>query len=222
MSNRVYSEIRDVRLPALLDSVLNGGTKIPRQPKGFGWPVSRCLKLLDSIYKGYPIGQIVVWRTTEHVLETQPKMIGSDEFDGVPEYLLDGLHRVNFLFSVLGPGLYTKNHLDKKAVGRWSRRVYFDLFEANAAKSGSTLFCIGDVSNDTWLPLDFLYDPYKLQDFQNGLSFIPGINLAESAANIFKDYRVPVASVITEDMGHVTEIIKRTNGGKQNITLEMA
>jgi uncharacterized protein with ParB-like and HNH nuclease domain len=48
---------------AVLESVLRGQTRIPAFQRGFVWEPDRVAYLMDSIYKGFPFGSLLFWRT---------------------------------------------------------------------------------------------------------------------------------------------------------------
>jgi uncharacterized protein with ParB-like and HNH nuclease domain len=50
----------------LIERVLSGTIRIPRFQRGFVWEPENVAFLMDSIYRSYPIGSVLFWRTTEH------------------------------------------------------------------------------------------------------------------------------------------------------------
>ena len=49
------------RIEELVTGVKYGEIKLPKFQRPFVWKRKEVLKLLDSIYKGYPIGSILLW-----------------------------------------------------------------------------------------------------------------------------------------------------------------
>lgn len=47
----------------IIANVLNGNIRIPSFQRGFVWDADRVAHLMDSIYKGYPFGSLLFWRT---------------------------------------------------------------------------------------------------------------------------------------------------------------
>jgi len=81
----------------LITEIEKGKIGIPKGiQRGFVWKSNRVLKLLDSIYKNYPIGIIVLWKISESELsaEISTSIIKTDS-STIPEYLVvDGLQRL--------------------------------------------------------------------------------------------------------------------------------
>jgi hypothetical protein len=180
---------------------------------------------MDSVYSGYPIGMILVWRTQSHRLETYdhlgPLRLPPDvETDTARQYLLDGHQRMATLFGALGPGLFTReDHTDAMSLAeirdeaeRWP--IYFDL---EAEERPFRLALRRTPPPPSWLPLDRLFDPYALRDFEDSLRYSGYdrkiTNRIQSVAEIFRDYVIPVVPIATENLWQVTESLSRTNGG---------
>ncbi len=47
----------------LINDLKRGRIRIPSFQRGFVWDPDRVLYLMDSIYKGFPFGSILLWRT---------------------------------------------------------------------------------------------------------------------------------------------------------------
>jgi uncharacterized protein with ParB-like and HNH nuclease domain len=49
----------------IIEQVQRGQIRIPEFQRGFVWEPDRVAYLMDSIYKGYPFGSLLFWRTSE-------------------------------------------------------------------------------------------------------------------------------------------------------------
>ena len=47
----------------LLNFIMNGNIRIPSFQRGFVWDSDRVAHLMDSIFKGFPFGTLLFWRT---------------------------------------------------------------------------------------------------------------------------------------------------------------
>lgn len=118
----------------LIDQVAHGELRLPEIQRGYVWKPAQVAGLIDSLYRGYPSGSVLLWETTELVTE---KALSSTEAVGVsmmrPLYLLDGqqrltsLHRVftgheraQVVFNVLTEKFQIESAATKKDV-RWVR-----------------------------------------------------------------------------------------------------
>lgn len=57
-------EARTVRVEDLLAEVGRGRIRVPEFQRLFRWERDNARELLDSIYRGYPIGTLLLWETS--------------------------------------------------------------------------------------------------------------------------------------------------------------
>ena len=57
----------DLSIREVLDLVPRGQIRIPAFQRGFVWDPDMVAFLMDSIYKGYPFGSLLLWRTREQL-----------------------------------------------------------------------------------------------------------------------------------------------------------
>lgn len=105
--------------------MLNGQLRVPDFQRGWVWTPQKVAFLLDSIFRGYPIGQMLVWRTKEKLV--REKALGVFELPEPREewpidYVLDGQQRITALFGVFQTQLTP--HPAKQ--GEWLD-IYFDM-----------------------------------------------------------------------------------------------
>ena len=55
----------DISVRELVDMIDRGELRLPELQRRYVWPATRVRDLLDSLYRGYPSGAILVWETTE-------------------------------------------------------------------------------------------------------------------------------------------------------------
>ncbi|MFD1904641.1 DUF262 domain-containing protein [Paenibacillus rhizoplanae] len=81
----------------------SGEIRIPAFQRGYVWSSEQVSYLLDSIYKGFPIGTILLWRTRER-LKVERDLgnytLPDPRKDYPIDYVLDGQQRLTSLFSV--------------------------------------------------------------------------------------------------------------------------
>lgn len=87
----------------IINKIQNGEIRIPSFQRGYVWEYDNVAFLVDSIYKGFPIGSILFWRTGEQ-LNTE-KQLGNyilppPQKNYPIDYVLDGQQRLTSLFSV--------------------------------------------------------------------------------------------------------------------------
>ncbi|MES2953017.1 MAG: DUF262 domain-containing protein [Patescibacteria group bacterium] len=55
----------NIKVSELVDKVQRGELTLPEMQRRYVWPATRVRDLLDSLYRGYPSGTILVWETDE-------------------------------------------------------------------------------------------------------------------------------------------------------------
>jgi uncharacterized protein with ParB-like and HNH nuclease domain len=93
-----------LKIDRLVNRVRDGDIKIPAFQRGFVWDQEQIIELLDSIYKNYPIGSILLWNSTER-LKASRNIGGLVLPDREPEYpvnyVLDGQQRLSSIYGHL-------------------------------------------------------------------------------------------------------------------------
>ena len=84
----------------LISEIKNGQIKIPQFQRDFVWDLKGSAKLLDSIFKKYPIGAFIFWRTDNRLRSI--RNIGNIDLPEPREgefitYVLDGQQRITSL-----------------------------------------------------------------------------------------------------------------------------
>jgi len=92
----------DISVRELVDKVKHGDLALPEMQRAYCWPATRVRDLLDSLYRGYPSGAILVWETDDdvqtRVLSVRPT---NTPTTGQRLLLLDGQQRVTSLTAIL-------------------------------------------------------------------------------------------------------------------------
>ncbi|MBT3070751.1 DUF262 domain-containing protein [Rhodomicrobium sp. Az07] len=87
----------------LIERVQSGTIRVPKFQRGFVWGPDRVAFLMDSIYRGYPIGSLLLWRSHEKLTSERdlgPFTLPVPEKDWPVDYVLDGQQRLTSLFGV--------------------------------------------------------------------------------------------------------------------------
>ena len=102
-ASRIETNTKFIR--DLVTDIATGETKIPQFQRKFVWKHPQALDLLDSILKNYPVGSLLLWRTSKK-LATE-RNIGDFKLPSTEElsptnYVLDGQQRLTVIYSCLG------------------------------------------------------------------------------------------------------------------------
>lgn len=91
-------------IETLLTWVKSGEIAIPEIQRPFVWEATKVRNLLDSLYRGYPVGYLIAWRNPSVKLKDGSSSAGK-------RVLIDGQQRVTALMAaLLGQEVVTKNY----------------------------------------------------------------------------------------------------------------
>lgn len=119
----------DKGITTYLDELRNSNYQIPTFQREIVWEQENVKKLWDSIYKFYPLGSILVWKTD--IKLQNHRQIGGHKFSDISfsrneyQYLLDGQQRTtSLLTSLYGGNIEGRDNFDPS--------LYVDLTIANS------------------------------------------------------------------------------------------
>jgi hypothetical protein len=89
-------------IAALVGQVASGEIKLPEIQRAYVWKPTQVARLIESLYRGYPSGSLLFWRTSE-TPETRSVSANAPTANPavLPLYLLDGQQRLTSLHRVL-------------------------------------------------------------------------------------------------------------------------
>lgn len=192
----------------ILDSVISGEIRIPAFQRGFVWEMDRVAYLLDSIYKGYPFGSLLFWRTKQKL--TTERDLGTftlpdPQVDYPIDYVLDGQQRLTSLFTVFQTELNPRENPD------WSD-VFFDLVTPGNPQD-SVFVAIPETQGfdkTRHFPMNVLFDSVKYRAATAHLN-PQQIELVDKLQEKFKEVSIPVQVLKSEDRSIVAIVFERIN-----------
>ncbi len=127
----------DKGITTYLDELKNFTYQIPTFQRDVVWEKENVKKLWDSIYKFYPLGSILVWKTDiklqNHRHIGGHKIADNHSFSNEFQYLLDGQQRTtSLLTSLYGGSIEGKNDFDPS--------IYVDLSISNEDETDDELY----------------------------------------------------------------------------------
>lgn len=191
----------------IIEKITSGEVRIPAFQRGFVWEPENVAFLMDSIYKGFPIGSILFWRTTER-LKTE-KQLGDFE---LPEpqknypidYILDGQQRLTSIFSVFQTELASINNEN------WMDIYYLIGTKNSIQKSEFVAIAKEDVDLDKHFPLNVLFDSVKYRKATDRFDDSTKEEL-DRLQEKFKEVDIPFELMETDDKEHVAIVFERIN-----------
>jgi hypothetical protein len=92
---------QEASVSQLVNMIEKGQIQLPEMQRKFVWKATKVRDLLDSLYRGYPSGTILMWEPEESVALTSFSVKTDDKSAFKPMLLLDGQQRLTSLSSVL-------------------------------------------------------------------------------------------------------------------------
>lgn len=186
--------------------VRKGRLRIPVFQRGLRWNRQEACKLIDSIYRGYPVGTLLFWETKA---QAEVMRFGSLVFDTGPRsdalLVVDGQQRLVSLARMLLSAEFQADEFE----------VHFDLEERKFTFPLSLPRQEEDPSR--WLPLQRILDSEHLFEwlFARNPSRERRVRAIQLGKRI-REYDIPAYIVRTDDESILREIFGRLNTtGKQ-------
>jgi len=90
-------------IATLIGEITRGEIKLPEIQRSYVWKPTQVAKLIESLYRGYPTGSLLFWKTSETPRSRGFALDGTPPSPVVqPLYLLDGQQRLTALSRALG------------------------------------------------------------------------------------------------------------------------
>lgn len=216
-ANRTASTLLDRRPEArtfsvqdLLDGVARGRVRIPSFQRGLKWDRMNARLLLESLYRGYPVGTLLLWETAAPAGEGR---IGSltlpaPQMDNAL-WVVDGQQRIVSLARIL---LAADPDADGFA-------LYFDLDTADFVIPPVTGKSCADASR--WLPMTVVLDSEKLMQWLFDHAADPSSRQRRDTAiqlgRRMREYEIPACIVRSDDQAILRDIFNRINSAGKSL-----
>ncbi len=91
----------DTTVSQLVAMIERGELKLPEMQRSYVWPATRVRDLLDSLYRKYPSGSILVWESEDAVPTRELAIESAQNAFSTHKMLLDGQQRLTSLAAML-------------------------------------------------------------------------------------------------------------------------
>jgi len=189
-----------------IERISSGDIRIPAFQRDFVWDEEQVAFLLDSIYKGFPIGTVIFWKTDTR-LSTEKKLghfiLPEPRKDYPVNYVLDGQQRLTSLFSVFQTSLIPIN-------SEWID-IYFDL-QGNDSVQESAFIALNEdeVNLKRHFPVKTFFNSVEYRKATKDLSE-DDITKIDSVQLKFLSYIIPDIVFEADDMNKVAIVFERIN-----------
>lgn len=87
-----------MKVSTILDMIDIGAFALPEFQRGYVWNRDQVRSLMQSLYKRYPVGSLLVWATKSGTAQTRGSEASNE---GVVKLLLDGQQRITSLYGII-------------------------------------------------------------------------------------------------------------------------
>ncbi|MBQ0893004.1 DUF262 domain-containing protein [Micromonospora sp. U56] len=192
----------------LVRDVTAGLIRIPPFQRSFKWEAADIVRLFDSLLRGFPIGNLLLWRRPAPAqrLQVGPLEVEAPE-TATALWVVDGQQRIVSLVGAL-------TQADRSVDPRF--RVHLDLDTGEFHTTGTR-----QRPPRSWVPVNFLLDTAVLlrwmRDNSDWLTE-PQLALADQAAKAIREYQIPTYVVHSTDENALLEIFTRMNTTGKRLT----
>jgi hypothetical protein len=202
MAPNIHSRLStDTRsIASLNEDIRRGEIKIPQFQRPFVWKEEQAIDLLDSIASHYPIGSLLLWKTTSKLATERnigdfllPK---TDDLTPT-DYVLDGQQRLTVIYSCLGAaqedgGFAAAYDLEDEEFVKLPENFAIHIF-----------------------PIRWVFNTTKLLDFRTGLRAHTKSEVLNKRFDIvygaLTNYQIPVVTLKDLTVEEVCPIFERIN-----------
>ena len=196
-------ETKTMAISSLLTAIKDGNIAIPEIQRPFVWNGIKVRDLMDSMYKGFPIGFIITWRSADTRLKSGETSTGKS-------VIIDGQQRITAITAAM-VGQEVLNHKYQKKRIKISFNPMEERFEVRTPaldKSSKWISDISEIYSDTFNQWQFV------NDYVTNNEGVDGNDVGNVLAKLInmKNIQVGVIELSSEiDIDIVTEIFTRIN-----------
>jgi hypothetical protein len=219
-------------LHQIVKEVMRGDIRVPRfQRPGtqMTWRPEQRGDLLDSLYRGFPVGTVLLWSTPTPI--PTHNVVGGFRIPPPPDtpgvihrLLLDGHQRLSTLVQILGPGLLADLSSEGTQVGpaqedseredpteRWVFELNVDEKSDNS-RERFMLLKPEQKPTATQVPLEIILHRSRLNRWVRDANLSDDLETAvDSLRDRLREYSMPVAVLAADSLKEATESFKRIN-----------
>jgi hypothetical protein len=204
-------DIGHERLVKLVERMLSGEIVLPDIQRDFVWAGSKVPRLLDSLYREWPVGSVLLWQTTLEVPVKSAAIVQDTPVGTRPAILLDGQQRMTTLARVMSP--------ERVPAGQRAPDIRFhpglrEFRTANAIQAKDPAWLRVSAILREGAQFRELLKPLEMDEDEQDAWY----EVISDVAKKVRDYRLPVQTVTIDDYEPVAEIFNRVNTGGQPLS----
>lgn len=200
MAGVTQPKVSRVAPPELVAWAQNGRIRVPQFQRSYRWDSEDAERLFDSIFRGYPIGNLLMWRKPAPAAEIS---LGELRFKA-PErsdalWVVDGQQRLTTLIGALTASQET---VDRRF------RIFYDLRDKRFLSAPHS-----KQPADHWLPIWVAGDNRRLLAWQRERNWLTDedFDRCDAVATAIRTYEIPMYEIEGDDEQALREIFDRMN-----------
>jgi len=198
----------------IIEQVDRGQIRVPAFQRGFVWEPDRVAFFMDSIFKQYPFGSLLLWRSQERLKcerDLGPFRLPEPTEDYPLDYVLDGQQRITSLYSAFQTNREVEQSSDWKD-------VYFD-YSVPIDAQDTQFFALlpNEVDTSKHFPLRVLFDTTAYRRATAGFDEETAKKIDEMQT-VFREAKIPAQIIRPAERETVAVIFERIN--RQGVPLD--
>ena len=206
------------KIDRLIKRIDEGDIKIPAFQRGYVWKQNQVIELLESLLNEYPIGSILLWKSSERLKSTRNiagYQIPERDITYPVNYVLDGQQRMASIY-----GVFSQLAVQENDTGNYNPdpdifEIYYDFEKEQFLAKNEVITSSNSIHLRKLLSVTTLITALKELN-------VDYYQKAQDLASQFLNYEVPVVTIENrnrEDVGIIFERINNT--GTRLSTLDL-
>ncbi len=198
----------------LIEQIDRGQIRVPAFQRGFVWEPDRVAFFMDSVFKRYPFGSLLLWRANEKLKcekDLGPFKLPEPTDDYPVDYVLDGQQRITSLYATFQTGREVEQSADWKD-------IYYD-YSLPLDAQDTQFFALlpSEVDGSKHFPLRVLFDVTAYRKATTGFD-APTAKQIDEMQTAFREVKIPVQVIRPVERQTVAVIFERIN--RQGVPLD--
>lgn len=208
--------------PTLMNDIEHGRVRLPPFQRDFVWSATKVTDLMDSIYKGFPIGSFFYWKAEREYVtlfrDIESLSLPSPALDQELFFILDGQQRLTSIWatfkgSTINGENYARICLNLDAAAKYEEgdpeaRRQISVFKKETEPDNVTFISLHDILSDTTTTYDAIRDPLPPEKRR----------ILAKARERFRTYPFSVVKVFNLELEDAVEVFQRINQGGKRLT----
>jgi hypothetical protein len=221
MSEREPIDPGKYLFPSLMNDIEHGRVRLPPFQRDFVWSPPKVIDLMDSIYKGYPIGSFFYWKASREYVtlfrDIKSLSLPSPAPDQELFFILDGQQRLTSIWATFKGATINEDNYARICLNLEAAATY-EVGDSEVRRTAK-VFEEADADNVKLVSLrDILSD--KIQTYDVIRDSLPPEKkeIISKARDRFRSYPFSVVKIFDLQLDDAVEVFQRINQGGKRLT----